>query len=263
MRLGDEAASELQATSEGQFVLTEVLMLETVDRLIMKRLALRPYRRWREQFRKLRRRSARRCTGDWTEAVRSRGCCRGSSLTTSRSWSARRRAGRPICSRRTMRRSPSWPPTWAASSGWSRGWRRRRSRACSMVRRPGGACLPVSSTPLEQVDIVVLDPNTSRLQARFASRADRRPPAAQPAGGARDPRWEPGSRPTRSAGCTTAGTSRRSRCAGSAPHPLASPRDCCWPSPGVPDAAVRRWPRLSDTCRGSRDASVNITHSIT
>jgi hypothetical protein len=54
MRLGDEAASELQAVSEGQFVLTEVLMLETVDRLIMKRLALRPYRRWREQFRKLR-----------------------------------------------------------------------------------------------------------------------------------------------------------------------------------------------------------------
>jgi hypothetical protein len=29
-------------------------MLETVDRLIMKRLALRPYKRWREQFRKLR-----------------------------------------------------------------------------------------------------------------------------------------------------------------------------------------------------------------
>jgi hypothetical protein len=54
MRLGDEAASELQATSENQFVLTEVLMLETVDRLIVKRLALRPYRRWREQFRKLR-----------------------------------------------------------------------------------------------------------------------------------------------------------------------------------------------------------------
>jgi hypothetical protein len=54
MRLGDEAALELQATAEGQFVLTEVLMLETVDRLIMKRLALRPYRRWREQFRKLR-----------------------------------------------------------------------------------------------------------------------------------------------------------------------------------------------------------------
>ena len=54
MRLGDEAASELQATAEGQFVLTEVLMLETVDRLIVRRLALRPYRRWREQFRKLR-----------------------------------------------------------------------------------------------------------------------------------------------------------------------------------------------------------------
>ncbi len=54
LRLGDEAAAELQAAAEGQFVLTEVLMLESVDRLIMKRLALRPYRRWREQFRKLR-----------------------------------------------------------------------------------------------------------------------------------------------------------------------------------------------------------------
>src|SRR3954469_18216256 len=50
LRLGDEAATELQATSEGQFVLTEVLMLESVDRLIMKRLSLKPYRRWRQQF---------------------------------------------------------------------------------------------------------------------------------------------------------------------------------------------------------------------
>ena len=50
LRLGDEAASELQSASEGQFLLTEVLMLESVDRLIMKRLALRPYSRWRRQF---------------------------------------------------------------------------------------------------------------------------------------------------------------------------------------------------------------------
>ncbi len=63
LRLGDEAASELQATSEGQFVLTEVLMLETVDRLIMKRLALRPYRRWRAQFLKLR--EAQRTPTHW------------------------------------------------------------------------------------------------------------------------------------------------------------------------------------------------------
>jgi hypothetical protein len=59
LRLGDEAASELQATAEGQFVLTEVLMLESVDRLIMKRLSLRPYRRWRQQF--IRLRAAQRC----------------------------------------------------------------------------------------------------------------------------------------------------------------------------------------------------------
>ncbi|MBA3259467.1 MAG: hypothetical protein H0T68_08385 [Gemmatimonadales bacterium] len=63
LRLGDEAASELQATSEEQFVLTEVLMLETVDRLIMKRLALRPYRRWRSQFIKLR--EAQRTPTHW------------------------------------------------------------------------------------------------------------------------------------------------------------------------------------------------------
>jgi hypothetical protein len=63
LRLGDEAASELQATMEGQFVLTEVLMLESVDRLIMKRLSLRPYRRWRQQFIKLR--AAQRTPTHW------------------------------------------------------------------------------------------------------------------------------------------------------------------------------------------------------
>jgi hypothetical protein len=63
LRLGDEAASELQATAEGQFVLTEVLMLESVDRLIMKRLSLRPYRRWRQQF--IRLRSAQRTPTHW------------------------------------------------------------------------------------------------------------------------------------------------------------------------------------------------------
>ena len=63
LRLGDEAATELQATSEGQFVLTEVLMLESVDRLIMKRLSLKPYRRWRPQFLKLR--AAQRTPTHW------------------------------------------------------------------------------------------------------------------------------------------------------------------------------------------------------
>ncbi len=54
LRLGDEAVAEMQSTAEAQFLLTEVLMLESVDRLIMKRLALRSYRRWRQQFLKLR-----------------------------------------------------------------------------------------------------------------------------------------------------------------------------------------------------------------
>jgi hypothetical protein len=63
LRLGDEAAAELQSAAEGQFLLTEVLMLESVDRLIMKRLALRPYSRWRRQFLKLR--EAQRTPTHW------------------------------------------------------------------------------------------------------------------------------------------------------------------------------------------------------
>lgn len=63
LRLGDEAAAELQTASEGQFLLTEVLMLESVDRLIMKRLSLRPYSRWRRQFLKLR--EAQRTPTHW------------------------------------------------------------------------------------------------------------------------------------------------------------------------------------------------------
>ena len=54
LRLGDEAVADMHTTAEAQFLLTEVLMLESVDRLIVKRLALRSYRRWRQQFLKLR-----------------------------------------------------------------------------------------------------------------------------------------------------------------------------------------------------------------
>jgi hypothetical protein len=63
LRLGDEAAAELQSAAESQFLLTEVLMLESVDRLIMKRLSLRPYNRWRRQFLKLR--EAQRTPTHW------------------------------------------------------------------------------------------------------------------------------------------------------------------------------------------------------
>jgi hypothetical protein len=54
LRLGDEAVQEMQNAEESQFVLTEIMMLESVDRLIMRRLSLRSYRRWRQQFLKLR-----------------------------------------------------------------------------------------------------------------------------------------------------------------------------------------------------------------
>lgn len=55
LRLGDEAAAELSDGANGQqFLLTEVLMADTVDRLIAKRLRLKSYSRWRQQFLKLR-----------------------------------------------------------------------------------------------------------------------------------------------------------------------------------------------------------------
>jgi hypothetical protein len=54
LRIGDEAVAELDATVLGQFVLTEVLMQDTVDRMIWKRLGLPSYRRWSQQFKALR-----------------------------------------------------------------------------------------------------------------------------------------------------------------------------------------------------------------
>ncbi|MGH7561592.1 MAG: hypothetical protein ACRENB_11315 [Gemmatimonadales bacterium] len=54
LRLGNEAADELQAAAEGQYFLTEVLMQEMVDRLIMKRLAIPSFSRWRQKFARLR-----------------------------------------------------------------------------------------------------------------------------------------------------------------------------------------------------------------
>jgi hypothetical protein len=52
--LGNDAASELQAATEGQYFLAEVVMQETVDRIIMKRLRLPSFTRWRQKFAKIR-----------------------------------------------------------------------------------------------------------------------------------------------------------------------------------------------------------------
>jgi hypothetical protein len=55
LALADEAVRELEVGPAEQLVLTEVLMLEHVDRLIMRRLRLPSYRRWRERHTRLRR----------------------------------------------------------------------------------------------------------------------------------------------------------------------------------------------------------------
>lgn len=52
--LGDEAIAEMESARGDQFLLTEVLLSDWVDRLIRKRLGLQPYSRWSRHFRDLR-----------------------------------------------------------------------------------------------------------------------------------------------------------------------------------------------------------------
>ena len=54
LAIADEAVRELEFGPEGQLVLTEVLMLEHVDRLITRRLKLPTFRRWRARHVELR-----------------------------------------------------------------------------------------------------------------------------------------------------------------------------------------------------------------
>ena len=54
MQLAAEATAEMAGALEGQLVLTEVLVLESVDRLIAKRLKLPSYKRWRTHFQGIR-----------------------------------------------------------------------------------------------------------------------------------------------------------------------------------------------------------------
>jgi hypothetical protein len=54
LKLGNDAMSELQDAPEGQYFLTEVLVQETVDRLIMRRLRLPTFARWRQKHVRLR-----------------------------------------------------------------------------------------------------------------------------------------------------------------------------------------------------------------
>ncbi len=63
LAVADEAVRELDLASEEQLVLTEVLVLEHVDRLIMRRLNLPTFRKWRHQH--VRTRQAQRDPTHW------------------------------------------------------------------------------------------------------------------------------------------------------------------------------------------------------
>ena len=52
--IGDEAVRELETGAQDQYLLTEVLLLEHVDRIITRRLRLPSFGRWRQKHRRLR-----------------------------------------------------------------------------------------------------------------------------------------------------------------------------------------------------------------
>jgi hypothetical protein len=54
LQIGDEAVRELQASAQDQYLLTEVLLLEHVDRIIARRLRLPSFPRWKQKHRTLR-----------------------------------------------------------------------------------------------------------------------------------------------------------------------------------------------------------------
>ncbi len=54
LELGNEAVAEMETAQGDQFLLTEVLLTDWVDRLVYKRLRLQPYSRWARHFKQLR-----------------------------------------------------------------------------------------------------------------------------------------------------------------------------------------------------------------
>jgi hypothetical protein len=63
LEIGDEAVRELEESAAGQYLLTEVLLLEHVDRIIAQRLRLPSFPRWRQKHRALR--AAQRAPTHW------------------------------------------------------------------------------------------------------------------------------------------------------------------------------------------------------
>ena len=69
LNIGPEAATELENSVSGQFLLTEVLLQDSVDRMIQRRLRLPSFKRWCAQFRG--RRQAQRELTHWGIDARS------------------------------------------------------------------------------------------------------------------------------------------------------------------------------------------------
>jgi len=63
LKLGDDAVRELEVNTAEQYLLTEVLLLEHVDRIIKRQLRLPTFKRWQQRFKALR--SAQREATHW------------------------------------------------------------------------------------------------------------------------------------------------------------------------------------------------------
>ena len=196
LRLGDEAALELHATSEGQFVLTEVLMLESVDRLIVKRLALRSYRRWRQQFIKLR--EAQRTPTHWGMEPT---CVLARLLPRVEPEDQVLVLGSGAEGATYLLAAYDAAVTFVAGDLGSveRVESRMAAEALASIFdafvAPIGGGLPVCLDFVERLDIVVIDPSTLSELTRGALRSPGRPAAAQSAGRrARHPRQLPRAR---------------------------------------------------------------------
>jgi len=131
LEIGDEAVRELEESAAEQYLLTEVLLLEHVDRIIARRLRLPSFPRWRQKHRALR--AAQRAPTHWglesdgplVNAVRrlepgdTTPRC-SSSITTSGPSKARRAGPSRSSSRGGSRRS--WSRSAAGFPTWRRAW---------------------------------------------------------------------------------------------------------------------------------------------
>src|SRR5207244_409498 len=153
--IGDEAVRELEESAAGQYLLTEVLLLEHVDRIIARRLRLPSFPRWRQQHRRLR--AAQRAPVHWgleaggPLAGRARERVEGLLAGAPRASARARRARGPGGEPGSPPRSAGAPERIRRMAGHPQAWRHSRSglhrRQVGASGGHGGARVGVTTPP--------------------------------------------------------------------------------------------------------------------